>query len=189
MAREITATTRALPRFEERAVRVVSLRSMIISRFLRHRMAVVGLVVESFLILYAFVGPFLSPYEPDAVNLRERFAPPSAIMLPQVPGEKAIYNMAAIEAATPERALKFGHPLGTDDLGRDTMTRAMYGGRVPLGIAFLAGVLAIFAAVRVAVMLSPRRHLVAGLAAATAQLMHAVPDLGVLMLLIKIIPP
>src|SRR6266513_1826732 len=100
MAREITAPTRALPRFEERAVRVVSLRSMILSRFLRHRMAVVGLVVESLLLVYAFIGPFVTPYEPDAVNLRERFAPPSAIMLPQVPGEKAIYNLDAVNQAT-----------------------------------------------------------------------------------------
>ena len=35
------------------------------------------------------------------------------------------------------------HPFGTDDYGRDYLTRALYGGRVSLAVGFLAMVVSI----------------------------------------------
>jgi peptide/nickel transport system permease protein len=162
---------------------------MIISRFLRHRMAVVGLIVESFLLVYAFIGPFVTPYEPDAVNLRERFAPPSAVMVPQVPGEKAIYNIAAFEAATPERGLKFGHPLGTDDLGRDTMTRSMYGGRVSLGIGFVVAFTSIIISATVGAASGYLGGWWDNVIMRAHDIQSSMPNLPILMVLSKIFPP
>src|SRR3954447_22851265 len=129
MAREITAGTRAVPRVEEREVEIVSLKSIVFRRFVRHRMAVGGVVIVFLMTAFAFVGPLLTPYAPDQVNLRERFAKPSFVMVAAAAGQPNTYNIDAFSAASAERPLKFGHPLGTDDLGRDTMTRAMFGGR------------------------------------------------------------
>src|SRR3954454_3561278 len=127
MAQEITAGTRALPRVEEKRVKIISMKRLIYSRFIQHRLAVIGVGVVFFMCFFAYIGPFISPYQPDQVNLRERFAKPSFIMLPAAAGKPVVYNLDAISASKEDdRELKFGHPLGTDDLGRDTMTRAMF---------------------------------------------------------------
>ncbi|MEY7847870.1 nickel transporter permease [Natrarchaeobius sp. A-rgal3] len=56
----------------------------------------------------AVVGPLLVPYDPTAQDLANRLHPPS-----------------------------LAHPLGTDQLGRDVLTRLVYGARISLGIALL----------------------------------------------------
>lgn len=66
--------------------------------------AVMLLVVAS-----AVFAPWLAPFDPLAVNIRHRLAPP-----------------AWLEGGTPE------HLLGTDQIGRDLLSRMIYGGRVSL---------------------------------------------------------
>ncbi len=57
------------------------------------------------LIVVSLAAPILSGWNPDAQNLADRLAPPSA-----------------------------AHWLGTDELGRDLYTRLLYGGRITLGM-------------------------------------------------------
>ena len=78
-------------------------------RLLRHPSAVVGGVIVVVVVLAAVVAPLLTPYEVDARNIRARFAPPTA-----------------------------EHLLGTDNFGRDTLTRLLFGARVSLQVAVLA---------------------------------------------------
>lgn len=79
-----------------------------LQKFARNRLALVGLVVFAIIVLLV-LGAGLSPYDPDETNLRARFADPS-----------------------------LAHPFGTDDLGRDTFTRVLYGGRISLIVGMLA---------------------------------------------------
>jgi len=82
-----------------------------LKRFLKHKLAVLGL---TFLVLMAFIvlfGPFITPYTFDGQD----FA------LIGEPG-----------------AMSAQHWLGTDELGRDALTRLIYGGRVSLAVG-LAG--------------------------------------------------
>ena len=141
--REITAPTRTIPRVDEQQVKIVSLKRLVFRRFVRHRLAVFGMGVIGSMLFFAYVGPFLTPYSPDQVNLRERFAKPSVLMVQGDAARPHLYNLDAVNGATAEHGLKFGHPLGTDDLGRDTMTRAMYGGRVSLAIGFLVSLISV----------------------------------------------
>ena len=83
-------------------------------RFARHRMAVVGLLVVALLAAASALAPWLSPYDPDKPKLQLQLRAPSPV-----------------------------HPLGTDDLGRDLLTRIMYGGRISLSIGILAMALAV----------------------------------------------
>ena len=83
-------------------------------RFARHRMAVVGLLVVALLAVASALAPWLSPYDPDRPQLQVQLRAPSPV-----------------------------HPLGTDDLGRDLLTRIMYGGRISLSIGILAMALAV----------------------------------------------
>ena len=81
--------------------------SIIWKRFRKHPGAIVGIFVFLLLILAAALVP-LSPYDPEVSSITERLQPPS-----------------------------LSHPMGTDALGRDLMTRILYGGRVSLTVGLL----------------------------------------------------
>ncbi len=190
MAREITAPTRALPRVEERAVKIVSLKSIVFQRFIRHRMAVGGLGVVAFMFSFAFAGPFVSPYSPDQVNLRERFAKPSVVMVAAAAGQPHLYNVDAwFRPAEDDRSVKFGHPLGTDDLGRDTMTRAMFGGRVSLGIGILVALITVTSGAIVGAVSGYMGGWWDNILMRANDVENTLPDLPILMVLSKIFPP
>src|SRR5437879_11302264 len=78
------------------------------------RMAVVGLLVVAVLGAASALAPWVSPYDPDKPQLQLQLGAPSLV-----------------------------HPMGTDDLGRDLLTRIMYGGRISLSIGILAMALAV----------------------------------------------
>lgn len=84
------------------------MRSMIWRQFRRHQMAMIGSFLLLLLVTGALLAP-LSPYDPEKSSLRERDEPPSWI-----------------------------HPMGTDSLGRDMLTRLLYGSRISLTIGLLA---------------------------------------------------
>ncbi len=189
MAQEITAGTRAIPRVEEKQVKIVSLRSIIFRRFIRHRMAVAGSIIVLLMLTFAFAGPFVTPYQPDQVNLRERFAKPSIVMVAGGGGQPALYNMDAVKGATEERPLKFGHPLGTDDLGRDTMTRAMFGGRVSLGIGIIVSLSALAFGATFGALSGYLGGWWDNIMMRLNDINHAMPELPILMVLSKIFPP
>lgn len=76
-------------------------------RFFRNPWAVGGLVVLLFFVVVAVAAPWLAPYPPDQIDLLNVDAPPS-----------------------PE------HWLGTDGIGRDILSRLIYGSRVSLLVGF-----------------------------------------------------
>lgn len=78
-------------------------------RLLKHPVGRLGAVIVSILVIMAIFGPLLSPYDPNAINFENRFSPPT-----------------------------FAHPFGTDDFGRDTFSRVLYGARVSLLVGVIA---------------------------------------------------
>jgi peptide/nickel transport system permease protein len=84
-----------------------SMGSMVWQRFRRHPGAIAGLTVLTILGLSVLLAP-LSPYDPLASDMSSRLQPPS-----------------------------WQHPFGTDPLGRDLLTRALYGGRISLSVGLL----------------------------------------------------
>ena len=81
-----------------------------IARGVRHnRMAMVGLVIVTFLILLAIFAPLLAPYAPDRMGAGRRLMPPSAAF-----------------------------PFGTDEFGRDMFSRVIYGSRLTLMIGAIS---------------------------------------------------
>ena len=83
-------------------------------RLLRDKLAIVGLVIMVVFLLTALLAPVLTPYDPIEQKLIERRKPPS----PQ-------------------------HPLGRDDLGRDILSRIIFGTRKSLQVGVLSVTLAI----------------------------------------------
>jgi peptide/nickel transport system permease protein len=79
------------------------------------RLALAGGAFVATLVLVAAAAPWLAPHDPVRQSLRARLAAP-----------------------TLEGADRRAHPLGTDHLGRDVLSRAIYGARVSLVVGFAA---------------------------------------------------
>ncbi len=78
-------------------------------RLVRHRSALVGIVVLAALILIALAAPLVAPYDPTATAPRDRTQPPSA-----------------------------SHLFGTDNLGRDVFSAVIWGTRISLQVGLIA---------------------------------------------------
>ncbi|HHV41829.1 MAG TPA: ABC transporter permease, partial [Clostridiaceae bacterium] len=88
-------------------------------RFKRHKLAMVSLFFLSFVILVSIIAPLIAPYHPDRITGDFGAGPGN------------------------------GHLLGTDDVGRDVLSRVIYATRVSL----LVGVLATFISTVIGVVL------------------------------------
>ncbi|HSG43254.1 MAG TPA: ABC transporter permease [Anaerolineales bacterium] len=80
-------------------------------RFRKHPGALVGSLLLTLVILSTILVP-LSPYDPETSDLKSRLEPPS-----------------------------WQHPFGTDALGRDMLTRVLYGGRISLFVGLMVVVI------------------------------------------------
>ncbi len=78
-------------------------------QFIKNRVGVLGLFGVLFLVLLTLLTPFIAPYDPDRIDVGPHAAPPS-----------------------------HEHLCGTDDFGRDVLSRLLYGARISLSIGFLA---------------------------------------------------
>ena len=83
-------------------------------RFKKHRLAMFGSIVIIFLTLTVLIGPSLWTVDRDALDFAYTMSNP-----------------------IPE------HPLGTDELGRDMLSRALYGGRISLSVGVTAMLIAV----------------------------------------------
>jgi peptide/nickel transport system permease protein len=84
-----------------------SMAAMVWHRFRRHPGAVAGLAVLSILVL-SIILVTVSPYDSEKSDMSSRLEPPS-----------------------------WNHPFGTDPLGRDLLTRILYGGRISLSVGLM----------------------------------------------------
>jgi peptide/nickel transport system permease protein len=78
-------------------------------RFLRHRLAVIGGVILIVMAIAAILAPLVAPYDPNAIDLTRISQPPSR-----------------------------DHWMGTDRVGRDALSRVIYGARISLSVGIVA---------------------------------------------------
>lgn len=100
-----------------------------------------------------------------------------------------LYDQDAIQGATAERPLKPGHRFGTDDLGRDTATRAMYGGQTTLGIGLVVAIVGVVFAAVFGVLAAISGSWWDYIADPVVAFRDALPDLPIFLVLAKIFPP
>ena len=82
--------------------------------FRNHKGAVLGAVIFFVIVVLVLIGPLFWPYEANGIDIRSRNQGPS-----------------------------FLHPLGTDQLGRDTLARIMAGGRTSISVGLAAMLLSL----------------------------------------------
>jgi peptide/nickel transport system permease protein len=78
----------------------------LLQRAAHQRLALAGLLILTLFLLCAVFAPWLAPHDPARLNLSARLLPPSA-----------------------------AHWFGTDELGRDVLSRTLYGARISLTVA------------------------------------------------------
>ena len=87
------------------------------NRFLRNRLAVIGLFISVFIMLAAVVAPLIANYDTDAIRINV----PNRLQSPSIK-----------------------HIFGTDELGRDIMARIVHGARISLVVGCAAIAVALF---------------------------------------------
>lgn len=83
-------------------------RSLQLRKLRSNRGFVIGFSIISILLIVAIFGPMITDFDPYQMKATERLLPPSQI-----------------------------HPFGTDEFGRDLLTRVMYGARVSMSVGFI----------------------------------------------------
>jgi len=77
-------------------------------RFKKNRLALFGAILLLIFIFGAVFAPFLTPHNPERADFLKRYEPPSS-----------------------------EHWLGTDDMGRDVLSRTLHGGRISLSVGIV----------------------------------------------------
>lgn len=86
----------------------------VLTRLFKNKAAILAAIVLIIMLVVALLGNLVTPYQYDLMDLANKNQGPSLL-----------------------------HPFGTDDLGRDILSRVMYGGRYSLTIAIIAVITAI----------------------------------------------
>ncbi|MGQ1838874.1 ABC transporter permease [Kocuria turfanensis] len=129
---------------------------------MRERRALVwaASAVLALVVLAVALAPWLAPHPPAAQDLTARLAPPSA-----------------------------AHWLGTDHLGRDTLSRLLDGGRFSLTVAALATVLTAVTGTALGVLSARRRGWLDELFTRTSDVLLALPEMVVALFLVAVLGP
>lgn len=96
-------------------------KSQLLYRLKKSKFFVLGLIISSLVVLLAIISPYIVPYDPGRTSLRESLTPPHYF--------SKGWN---------------GHILGTDNLGRDILSRLLIGSRYSFAISVSSVLVAIF---------------------------------------------
>jgi peptide/nickel transport system permease protein len=102
------------PKAETRNAAPVTRNAVFLRRLLETRLVGTGLAITLVVLIFALAAPVLAPYDPNEQDYLAITEPPSA-----------------------------AHLLGTDDIGRDVLSRIIYGSRVSLEVGLVAVALAV----------------------------------------------
>lgn len=132
-------------------VRIISPMRLVLQRFFRSRLSMVGLVTMVLLLLFCFVGPLFIGWGEQEVdtNAGSEEIIPMTVTYTGPDGEQ--YEAVRVDIHTykenkfapcfnvsvNENGKKAVHILGTDDQGYDVLVRLMYGGRISLSLSLL----------------------------------------------------
>jgi peptide/nickel transport system permease protein len=89
--------------------KAVSITSQTFHSLLKNKLAVIGGILVLLVFILSIFAPLVAPYNPSTIDIKNILVGPSA-----------------------------SHVLGTDDLGRDVLSRMLWGGRISLQVGFVA---------------------------------------------------
>jgi peptide/nickel transport system permease protein len=130
--------------------------------FRRNRLALVGLGFLLLLGAAVLFAPVIAPYDPNAIDLQ-----PTGVLQPP----------------------SWAHPFGTDELGRDGFSRALFGARISLSVGFVAMIVAVSLGVLVGAIAGMAGGWVDPFLMRTVDILLSVPLFFLIMISQIIFPP
>jgi ABC-type dipeptide/oligopeptide/nickel transport system permease subunit len=97
--------------------------AIVLRSLVRRRVALAGAVLLAITVLIAVLAPVLAPWDPLALDVKGRLGPPAG-----------------------------NHWLGTDDVGRDVLSRVLYGAQISVVVGGLVVLLAVLAGLAVGLL-------------------------------------
>lgn len=145
---------------EDRAAEVFSYQGRVWRRFWRHPLTMAGIAGMLVLILFSFVAPFFYRVSPLTIHLTHILQPPN-----------------------------HQFPLGTDDLGRDYLSRMMNGGRPSLLVGFAAAVVSMVVGIIYGMVAALSRPWIDTILMRIVDIILSVPGLFILLFLDAVFKP
>lgn len=130
------------------------------NRFFHNKLAVTGSIILLLFLLMAIFAPVLAPYDPFYMDSSAPLAPPSA-----------------------------AHLLGTDNMGRDILSRIFYGARISLRVSLVSVTIATVAGVFLGVAAGYFGKLTDGVISRILEIMFAFPEVLLALLIMSILGP
>jgi len=128
-------------------------------RFLKHKLAILGAVFALLLSLMAVLASVIAPFSFDKISLDGRWIAPS-----------------------------FPHVFGTDELGRDVLTRIMYAGRISLVVGYVTAISVAIVGSIVGAVAGFYGKFIDSLLMRTVDMLHSIPTLPLYLILAALIP-
>lgn len=126
---------------EEVTYKEISPIRMVLRRFFRSKLSIVGIVMLVFLFAFSFLGPVIyNRWGEDEIDESTTL---NTYIYTYTPAENSSIDTEVIEELQQESLTNTfappsaNHLLGTDDKGMDVFVRLMYGGRISLTIGFI----------------------------------------------------
>ncbi len=135
---------------------------MVLRRFMHHRLAVVGAVVVAVLCFVAAFAGVIAPHSPTDLDTSRRFIAPFQ---------------------------SWSHVFGTDELGRDTFSRLLFGGQVSLAVGLVAMVTTVVTGTLIGIVSGYRGGLIDTLLMRFVDTMLCFPQVFLLLVVAAFITP
>jgi peptide/nickel transport system permease protein len=134
--------------------------TIIWQRFKKNRLSIVGAIVIFAIACIAIAAPIISPYDPFAID---------------------VYNVLSAPSSS--------HLFGTDELGRDVLSRMIWGSRISLSVGFVAVGIAILIGIVIGSVAGFYGHAVDAVLMRFVDIMFCFPTLFLILAVIAIVGP
>lgn len=139
---------------KEQKEKVLTPGRIVWNNFKKNKLAIAGIFIMAFMLLFTIVGPFISSYAENGIDYGAMKAAPS-----------------------------IKHLLGTDELGRDVVTRLMYGGRISIAVGVVSVVIEVVVGALLGVIAGYYGGIIDSIIMRVADIFLCIPYLPILIVL------
>lgn len=132
-----------------------------VKKFMHNRKAVLGLIIVCFLVLAVILIPIFMKLDPYTTDRAVGF----------------------------NKAPCFGHPLGTDDVGRDLFARLLYGGRISLFVGIMSTIISVLIGIPLGLIAGYFRGIAETVIMRVADAFMSFPTMVLILVLVAVFGP
>ena len=137
------------------------LNNQAVKKFMHNRKAVLGLIIVCFLVLAVILIPIFMKLDPYTTD--------RAVGFNKAPGS--------------------GHPLGTDDVGRDLFARLLYGGRISLFVGIMSTIISVLIGIPLGLIAGYFRGIAETVIMRVADAFMSFPTMVLILVLVAVFGP